>query len=133
MPNSLEVRNYMQAKPVTVSPEMSVHEAAKKIQEHKVSGAAVVDTENNLVGMLSELDCLRSLVNAIYNGNDPGGALVSDIMTRDVIVNQPGEDIVSVAASMLERKQRRRPVVENGKLIGQVTCRQILAAIQDFR
>ncbi|MFT5101924.1 MAG: CBS domain-containing protein, partial [Planctomycetaceae bacterium] len=41
-------------------------------------------------------------------------------------------DIITVAASMLDHKHRRRPVVENGKLVGQLTCRLILGAIKDF-
>ena len=106
--------------------------SAQKILENKVSGVAVVDADNNLVGMLSELDCLQAIVSAVYNGNSPGAALVEDIMTKDVEVNKPGDDIIDVASSMLDHKHRRRPVVENGKLIGQVTCRQILSAIKDF-
>ncbi len=132
MTKSVEVVNYMLAKPITVKPDINVHEAAQKILENKVSGVAVVDADNNLVGMLSELDCLQAIVSAVYNGNSPGAALVEDIMTKDVEVNKPGDDIIDVASSMLDHKHRRRPVVENGKLIGQVTCRQILSAIKDF-
>ena len=60
------------------------------------------------------------------------GALVKDIMTLDVEVNHPTDDIVTVAASMLDHKHRRRPIVVDGKLVGQLTCRQILGAIKDF-
>jgi CBS domain-containing protein len=129
---SVEVSEYMQTKPITVRPSMNVYEAAQKIMENKVSGVAVVDENNNLVGMLSELDCLQAIVSAVYNGNSPGAALVEDVMTKDVEVNKPGDDIIDVASSMLDHKHRRRPVVENGKLIGQVTCRQILRVIKDF-
>ena len=122
----------MLAKPITVKPGMNIQEAAKKILEHKVSGVAVIDDDNNLVGMLSELDCLQAIVSAVYNGGTPGAALVEDVMTKDVEVNHPGDDIIDVATSMLKHKHRRRPVIENGKLIGQVTCRQILSAIKDF-
>jgi len=53
-------------------------------------------------------------------------------MTLDVEVNHPTDDIVTVAASMLDHKHRRRPIVVDGKLVGQLTCRQILGAIKDF-
>jgi len=132
MTKSVTVSNYMLAKPITVKPGMNIQEAAQKILEHKVSGVAVVDDDNNLVGMLSELDCLQAIVNAVYNGGTPGAALVEDVMTKDVEVNKPGDDIIGVASAMLDHKQRRRPVVENGKLIGQVTCRQLLSALNDF-
>ena len=81
MPKSVEVSQYMQHKPVTVMADMNIYDASRKILENKVSGVVVVDADNNLVGMLSELDCLRALVTSVYNGADPGGALVKDIMT----------------------------------------------------
>jgi predicted transcriptional regulator len=52
-------------------------------------------------------------------------------MTKKVVVQNPNDDIVDVATSMLEHRQRRRPVVENGKVVGQVTCRQILKVITE--
>ncbi|NQV66569.1 MAG: CBS domain-containing protein [SAR86 cluster bacterium] len=122
----------MQHKPVTVTADMNIYDASRKILENKVSGVVVVDADNNLVGMLSELDCLRALITSVYNGADPGGALVSEIMTTEVEVNQPTDDIVTVATSMLDHKHRRRPIVVDGKLVGQLTCRQILGAIKDF-
>jgi CBS domain-containing protein len=132
MAKSVEVSQYMQHKPVTVTADMNIHDASRKILENKVSGVVVVDADNNLVGMLSELDCLRALITSVYNGADPGGALVSEIMTTEVEVNQPTDDIVTVATSMLDHKHRRRPIVVDGKLVGQLTCRQILGAIKDF-
>ena len=132
MPKSVEVSQYMQHNPITVMADMNIYDASRKILENKVSGVVVIDANNNLVGMLSELDCLRALVTSVYNGADPGGALVKDIMTLDVEVNHPTDDIVTVAASMLDHKHRRRPIVVDGKLVGQLTCRQILGAIKDF-
>ncbi|MEJ6592420.1 MAG: CBS domain-containing protein [SAR86 cluster bacterium] len=132
MAKSVEVSQYMQHKPVTVTADMNIYDASRKILENKVSGVVVVDADNNLVGMLSELDCLRALITSVYNGADPGGALVSEIMTTEVEVNQPTDDIVTVATSMLDHKHRRRPIVVDGKLVGQLTCRQILGAIKDF-
>ena len=132
MAKSVEVSQYMQHKPVTVMADMNIYDASRKILENKVSGVVVVDADNNLVGMLSELDCLRALITSVYNGADPGGALVKDIMTAEVEVNLPTDDIVSVATSMLDHKHRRRPIVVDGKLVGQLTCRQILGAIKGF-
>ena len=57
---------------------------------------------------------------------------VADVMTHNVEVNHPHDQITDVATSMLDHKHRRRPIVINGKLVGQVTCRQILKAVKDF-
>lgn len=132
MNKSVEVRQYMLQKPVTIRPDKTIYEASALILENKVSGLCVVDEAGNLVGMLSELDCLRAIVNGVYNEGDPGSAHVSDFMTREVEVNHPHDGIIDVAASMLSHKHRRRPVVVDGKLVGQLTCRQILKAIKDF-
>lgn len=132
MSNQLRVRDYMQDA-VTVVQSATVSEAAQVILEHKLSGVTVVDDAGDLIGILSELDCLRAIVNAVYNGSLPGAAIVEDVMTKNVESNSPEDNIVTVATSMLDHKHRRRPVVENGKLVGQVSCRQILKAIKDFK
>ena len=118
--------------PISVRPDMDVYQAAQEILVNQVSGATVVDENGKLVGMLSELDCLKAIVTSVYNGADPGGALVGEIMTADVEVNDPDEGILAVATSMLDHKHRRRPVVKDGELQGQLTCRQILKAVTDY-
>lgn len=131
MLRSVELKDYMQHQPVTVLPDMSVYEAAKRILEAKVSGAVVVDDESMLLGMISELDCLRVILSAVYNDQEYAVATVRDIMTTDVEVHHPHDDIVDVASSMLQHSHRRRPVVHRGRLVGQVTCRQILKVVAD--
>lgn len=127
MANGIE--RYLAEQDVRVTADMNVYEASEAILKNKASGASVVDADGRLIGVLSELDCLRAMVTSVYNGSDPGGALVGDIMTTDVEVADAGDDIIQVATSMLENKRRRRPVIKDGKLIGQISCRQILRAV----
>ncbi len=129
---SIELRNYMVKHPVTVTPEMSIFDASHKILEYKISGVCVVDADNNLLGVLSELDCLRAIVDKVYQKGGEDAGTVGDVMTHNVEVNHPHDQITNVAASMLDHKHRRRPIVIDGKLVGQVTCRQLLKAIKDF-
>jgi CBS domain-containing protein len=129
MLGSVELSDYMLKNPVTARPELTVYEAALRILEHKVSGLVVVDERKALMGMLSELDCLRVILSGVYNDEGIGAALVGDVMTREVEVQHPHDDIVDVATSMLDHKHRRRPVVQDGRLVGQVTCRQILNVV----
>jgi CBS domain-containing protein len=126
------ISEFMIENPVSVSPSMNVYDAAHEILTNQVSGVAVIDENGKLAGMLSELDCLQAIVTSVYNGADPGGALVSDIMTADVEVNDPEDEILAVAKSMLDHKHRRRPVMKDGVFQGQLTCRQILKAVTDF-
>jgi len=126
------ISEFMIENPISVNHTMNVYEATHEILTNQVSGVNVIDENRKLVGMLSELGCLQAIVTNVYNGADPGGALVSDIMTADVEVNDPEDEILAVAKSMLDHKHRRRPVVKDGVLQGQLTCRQILKAVTDF-
>lgn len=132
MLQSVNLRDYMLPNPVKVYPEDNIMDAMKVIIVNKVSGVCVVDGDMNLVGVLSEMDCLRAVLSAVYNNTSIG--VVRDHMASDnLLVAHPDEDIVDVAQDMLTKNKRRRPVVENGKLIGQITCRQLLSAVMKFR
>ncbi len=120
------------SKPITVKQDVSLAVASRVILKNRISGLVVVDDDDNLVGVLSELDCMQAFVTTVYNGGTPGVEIVKDVMTTEVAVNGPNEDIVTVAAEMLDQRHRRRPIIEDGKLIGQITCRQLLRAIKEF-
>ena len=131
MLQSVNLRDYMLLHPVKVKADANMMEAMKVIIDNKISGLCVVDDADNLVGILSELDCLRAVLSATYNKTSVGK--VSEFMATDnLVVAHPDEDIVDIAQDMLTKNKRRRPVVENGKLVGQVTCRQLLIAVKKF-
>lgn len=132
MLQSVNLRDYMLHNPVKVRASDNVFDAMQVIIDNKISGVCVVDDDSNLVGILSELDCLRAVLGAIYNNSGIGN--VAEHMASDnLVVAHPDEDIVDVAQDMLLKNKRRRPVVEDGKLIGQITCRQLLTAVKKFR
>ncbi|PIE37582.1 MAG: protein-inosine monophosphate dehydrogenase [Gammaproteobacteria bacterium] len=122
----------MVSKPITIKADASIEKAMQVIIEHKISGLCVVDDRDNLIGVLSEMDCLKAVLDATYSQRAAGS--VEEHMTGDnLIVANPNEDIVDVAQDMLRINKRRRPVVEHGKLIGQVTCRHLLEAVRNFQ
>lgn len=132
MLQSVNLRDYMLTNPVKVQADGNMLDAMQVIIDNKISGVCVVDAEENLVGILSELDCLRAVLGAVYNKTNVGP--IRDYMASENLVTaHPNEDIVDVAQDMLLKNKRRRPVVEDGKLIGQITCRQLLAAVKKFR
>jgi CBS domain-containing protein len=132
MLKSVNLRDYMLTHPVKVRPDDNIGDAMRVIIDNKISGVCVVDEDQNLVGVLSEMDCLRAVLGEIYN--EGGFGLVRDYMTAEnLVVAHPNEDIVDVAQDMLRHNKRRRPVVEGGKLIGQITTRQLLTAVMKFR
>jgi CBS domain-containing protein len=131
MLQSVGLRDYMITNPIKVKDDENLLSTMKVIIDNKVSGVCVIDENQTLVGMLSEMDCLAAILKSTYN--NVGVGLVSEYMTKDnIIVAHPSEDILNVAQDMLLKKHRRRPVVEDGKLVGQVSCRQLLAAVNKF-
>ncbi len=131
MLRSVELKDYMLTHPVTVSVDADMGEAIRLIIDNKISGLCVVDGDARLVGILSELDCLRAMLHASYN--EAGIGMVTEYMADDnLVVANPHEDITDVAQDMLQKSKRRRPVVEDGRLVGQITCRQLLTAVKNF-
>jgi CBS domain-containing protein len=131
MLQSVDLRDYMLTNPVKVNEDDNLLDTMKSIIDNKVSGVCVVDDKSVLVGILSEMDCLSAVLKATYN--DVGVGKVSEYMIKDnIIVAQAHDDIIDVAQDMLKRKHRRRPVIEDGKLVGQVSCRQLLSAVNKF-
>ncbi|MFT5573555.1 MAG: CBS domain-containing protein [Cryomorphaceae bacterium] len=132
MLRSVELKDYMLHDPVTIRADEDVFEAIHKILSYKVSGISVVDEHHNLIGVLSELDCLKAILSAVYN-ETPYAGKVSEYMTKEVISVGLYDNIVDVAQDMLKFKHRRRPVLDDaGKLVGQVSCRRLLRAVKDF-
>ncbi len=133
MTESFRIEDFMNPKPVTVLPDTSIVEVAKLTLKHKVSGVLVVDKTKKLLGMISELDCLREMSGSIYHdGRNVSSLSAGDIMTKEVTTVSPDAQLFDVMTSMLHQGQRRRPVVKNGKVIGQVTCRQLLKIITSY-
>ena len=122
------VSEYMFSKPITIQHEEDLYTAIKKILEHRISGLCVVDQYGALVGILSEMDCLRAVLSAIYNDQRETDKVYAH-MTKEIESCAPHSNLESVAADMLKKGRRRRPVVSGGGLVGQVTCRQILSAV----
>ncbi len=130
MLRSVYLKDYMLDNPVTILPQANLIEAVQKILAHKISGLCVVNENKQLLGVLSEMDCLQGVLGATYNQSSIGQ--VSEYMTKEVDVAVLTDDIINVANDMMSKNQRRRPVVENGRLIGQITCRQLLNAVKEF-
>jgi signal-transduction protein with cAMP-binding, CBS, and nucleotidyltransferase domain len=90
-----------------------------------------VDANGRLVGILSEKDCLRVLTAEALDGV-PGGN-VESYMTREVDTVTPDANLYDVVACFLQRHFRRLPVVVDGRLVGQVSRRDALAAVEALR
>ena len=127
---SLKVKDYMAAKLVTVTPQTNVVEAMDMLLKSQISGAPVVDSEGHLVGVLSEADLLHVIVQDSYYDESIG--IVGDYMKAPVDTVDANMDIYTLAEKFTKEKRRRYPVVHNGKLVGQISRRDVLRAAEDF-
>ena len=121
------VRDYMAGRLVTFKPEMDVLDAIHELLHNRIAGAPVVNDQGELIGMLSELDCLKVGLNAGYYG-DQGGP-VADYMTPDVETVDADTNIIDLAQRFLDTSFRRFPVVKDNRLVGQISRRDVLRAL----
>ena len=127
---SVKVADYMATRLITFLPDTNVVEAMRVFLEKKISGAPVVDENGKLLGILSEVDLMQVVIQDSYY--DESAGVVQDFMKSPVDTIDPGEDIYSVAEKFIHEGRRRYPVVRNGKLVGQVSRRDVLRAAEEF-
>ena len=119
-----KVRDYMTTNLITFKPEQSVEEVIDGLIKNKISGGPVVNENNELVGIISEGDCLKQISDSrYYNMPMAQNRMIKNVETIDGNMN-----VFDAANKFLESKRRRFPIVENGKLIGQISQKDILIA-----
>jgi predicted transcriptional regulator len=127
---SVKVADYMSKRLITFHREDSVVEAMAVLLNRKISGAPVVDGDGNLVGVLSEKDLMEVIIQDSYYDENAG--IVADYMREDVDTVDPDTDIYSLAERFHKEHRRRYPVVKNGRLLGQISRRDVLRAAEAF-
>lgn len=122
------VKDYMAKTLVTFKPDTDVLDAVHVLVNKRIAGAPVVDDEGNLVGMLSELDCMKVALDAGYHGN--WGGPVSDFMSDGVKTVDAEMSIVDLAQVFVTSRFRRFPVMQGTRLVGQISRRDVLRALE---
>lgn len=127
------VTKYMATDLVTFSPEDEIGFVIEKLMANRISGAPVMNEHDELVGLISEQDCLRVIIDSVYYNQPISKHKVKDYMTTHIKTVSVNEDVVDVANKFLSNRFRRFPVVdERGRLLGQVSKRDILKAAQNM-
>jgi len=127
------VSKYMARDLFTFKPDQPIHEAIDIMLEKRISGGPVLNEDGELIGMLSEKDCLKIIVDRAYHNQPNQNSNVEDYMTRMVATVDIDKDIVEVANMFLSTNYRRFPVIEKGKLKGQVSRRDIMRATRELK
>ncbi|MFV9682381.1 CBS domain-containing protein [Pseudomonas sp. NY15367] len=130
MLKSIKVRDYMTRHLVTFRSDTDLFTAINRLLEHRISGAPVVDSQGHLIGLLSEGDCLRGILSGAYY--EAVGGTVSTYMTTAVETVSPEADIIELSERFLRGRRRRLPVIEHGRLVGQISRHDVLRAVKEF-
>lgn len=111
-------------------PEQTVKDAIATLLKYRISGGPVVDARLQLLGVISELDCLRVLASSSYDGEPPNGQrTVGELMSTKTTTVEPTTDLYAIAHLFLDQRVRRLPVLQNGRVVGQVSRRDVLRAM----
>lgn len=130
---SVSVGDYMTRRLVTFAPDQTMDQVIKTLLDKKIAGGPVVDAKGQLCGIISEGDCLKEVVKGKYNNTPSLSGKVSDHMSSDVKTVNPEMNIFEVAQMFLTMKLRRFPVLKDGKLIGQISQKDVMRAVQKLK
>ncbi|MEO9485973.1 MAG: CBS domain-containing protein [Ekhidna sp.] len=128
-PQAIKVEDYMARKLITFKPDQPMHEVVDALMKHKISGGPVVNDDEELVGVISEGDCLKEVVKGKYDNMPIFTGLVQEHMAKNVITVSPDLNIFEAAKMFLDKRLRRFPVIHEGKLIGQISQKDVMKAV----
>ncbi len=127
-----QISEFMDKTFVTLDKDMDVYKAIDVLLDRGVTSAVVVDAYDHIVGILSEKDCLTVLTKGVYHVLP--SAKVSDIMTSKVVTTNAKTDVFEVADIFLKHFFRRLVIAdEDNKIIGQITRRDLLKVIRQWK
>ncbi|MDJ0864010.1 MAG: CBS domain-containing protein [Gammaproteobacteria bacterium] len=125
------VKDYMSRIVVKFTPDMDVLQALHLLLEKEAPGGPVLDNLGNLIGILSEKDCLPAALSASYH--EHWGGRVSEFMHTEVETVEASASIADVAKLFTQREYKHFPVMQENRLVGQISRRQILLALEQLR
>jgi CBS domain-containing protein len=124
----LKVSDYMTKNLVTFKADQSIEEVVNAIIKYRISGGPVVNDKHELIGLISETDCIKQVSESRYYNMPMNNDTVEKYMVKDVDTIDGNMNIFDAATKFLESHRRRFPIVENGKLVGQISQKDILKA-----
>ena len=122
------VRDYMSSNLVTFTEDEHILDVMDKLIRHNISGGCVINDQNELIGIISEGDCMKQVSDSRYYNMPMEDLTVGKRMNCRVETIDGNMNVLDAAKKFIEMKFRRFPIVENGKLIGQISQRDVMRA-----
>lgn len=117
----MQVEELMVKDPFTITSNDSVYDAVKLMNKHKIGCLLIVDY-GKTVGILTERDIMKRIVE---KEKHPKETMISEVMTKQVVVGEPTMEVTEAAKLMFENKVKKLPIVEDNQLVGLVTLTDI--------
>lgn len=127
MTTSMLVRDVMKTPSPAVKQGTDLGEVVETLLKYGVFGLPVINDQRELVGFVSEQDCIHSVLVSSYHCE--GAPIVDDVMSREVLAVDADSSIIDLAQKMGKLKPKSYPVTEDGKLTGLITRSAILASL----
>jgi CBS domain-containing protein len=117
-------RTIMRRPEVALRRLMTIDRVSDHLTKHQLPGAPVVNKMGELIGYVSEFDCLQQLMQSSYYRHSP--SLVEDVMSTKLIMSRPDIALIDLASTMNASRINVMPIVEDGKLVGAVSRGDIM-------
>ena len=132
-PSKLNVSDIMTHQLIVFKPEDTIHEVMEAFIKNRISGGPVVNEEGDLVGVISEADCMKEISDSRYFNMPILYKSVSYFMTKKVDTIESNMSVFDAAALFSKSSRRRYPVMKGNRLVGQVSRKDIVIAALNMK
>ena len=130
---TLLVEDIMTRNLVVFKPDETIHEVMKKFIKYQISGGPVVNEKGDLIGVISEADCMKEVSDSRYFNLPILDKSVSKFMTTNVDTIDASKTIFEAASNFFKTSRRRFPVLDKNKLVGQISRKDIVIATLNMK
>ncbi len=129
----LKVSDYMTRNLITFTSNQTIESVMQSLIKHRISGGPVINEKNELIGIISEGDCIKQISESRYYNMPMQDKTIEKHMVTNVETIDGNMTIFDAANKFLNAKRRRFPIVENGKLVGQISQKDVLKAAMKMK
>lgn len=127
------VRDVMSTSLILFRPKQTIHDVMKSFIKYRISGGPVVDKHGELMGVISEADCMKEISESRYFNMPILDKKVYHFMTKDVETIEASTSIFDAASLFSKTNRRRFPVIDKKRLVGQVSRKDIVIAALNLK
>lgn len=127
------VKDIMTRNLVVFKKDQTIHEVMQKFIKHRISGGPVVDDAGNLIGVISEADCMKEISDSRYFNLPILDRTVANFMSTEVDTIDANQSIFEAASQFFKSSRRRFPVLDNNRLVGQISRKDIVIATLNMK